>query len=332
MQGIKETSLAGKKILLLYARFFGYDKIVKEKLESLGAVVDLYDARANISTIEKAIKKVDSRYYYKKQRKFHQNIQQGNKGKKYDFIFSNENIEEVTLKRYRKVFPDATMVLYLDDSVANMVGVDKTFHCYDRVLTFDKADSEKYDVNFRPLFFSDFFKQLKEKNLSKKYDICFVGTCHSDRLSVISKIMNDYLNYKYFFYCYLQSWFMYYYYAFKDVEYRKKTKKFFKYNQISMDQVAQAMAHSDAILDIQHPKQTGLTMRTIETLGLGKKIITTNSDIRNYDFYNEHNVLVVDREMPIIPERFVKGIYEPLSVELYHKYSIAGWIEDVFRK
>lgn len=332
MQGIKETSLAGKKILLLYARFFGYDKIVKEKLESLGAVVDLYDARANISTVEKAIKKVDSRYYYKKQRKFHHNIQQENKGKKYDFIFSNENIEEVTLKNYRKVFPEATMVLYLDDSVANMIGVDKNFHCYDRVLTFDKADSEKYDVNFRPLFFGDSFKQLKEKNLSKKYDICFVGTCHSDRLAIISKIMKDYPNYRYFFHCYLQSWFMYYYYAFKDVEYRKKSKRFFKYDQISMNQVAQAMAYSDSILDIQHPKQTGLTMRTIETLGLGKKIITTNSDIRNYDFYNEHNVLVVDREKPIIPESFIKDIYKPLSVELYHKYSIAGWIEDVFRK
>lgn len=332
MQEIKETSLTGKRILLLYARFFGYDKIVKEKLESLGAVVDLYDARANISTVEKAIKKVDSRYYYKKQRKFHHDIQQENKRKKYDFIFSNENIEEVTLRGYRKMFLDATMVLYLDDSVANMVGVNKTFHCYDRVLTFDKADSVKYDVNFRPLFFSDSFKHLKEKNISKKYDICFVGTCHSDRLAIISKIMKNYPNYKYFFYCYLQSWFMYYYYAFKDIEYRKKSKKFFNYDQISMDQVAQAMAQSDAILDIQHPKQTGLTMRTIETLGLGKKIITTNSDIRNYDFYNERNVLVVDRENPVIPDNFIKGNYEPLSEELYHKYSITGWIEDVFKK
>lgn len=332
MQGTKETSLAGKRILLLYVRFFGYDKIVKEKLESLGAVVDLYDARANISTIEKALKKVDSRYYYKKQRKFHHSIQQENKGKKYDFIFSNENIEEATLKRYRKVFPGATMVLYLDDSVANMVGVNKTFHCYDRVLTFDRVDSMKYDMNFRPLFFSDSFKYLKEKNLSKKYNICFVGTCHSDRLAIISKVIKNYPNYNYFFYCYLQSWFMYYYYAFKDVEYRKKTKKFFKYEQISMDQVAQAMAHSDAVLDIQHPKQTGLTMRTIETLGLGKKIITTNSDIKKYDFYNEHNVLVVDRENPIIPENFTEGDYEPLSEELYYKYSINGWIEDVFKK
>lgn len=332
MREIKELSLKGKKVLLLYARFFGYDKIVKEKLESFGAIVDLYDARANITTIEKAFKKVNSRYYYKKQRKFHQNIQQKNKRKKYDFIFSNENIEEATLNRYRRTFPEAIMILYLDDSVANMVGVDKTFHCYDRVLTFDKADSEKYDIKFRPLFFSDSFKRLKEKELSKKYDICFVGTCHSDRLSIISKIMNDYPNYKYFFYCYLQSWFMYYYYAFRDMEYRKKTKKFFKYDQINMDQVAKEMAYSDAILDIHHPKQIGLTMRTIETLGLGKKIITTNIDIMNYDFYNKHNVLVIDRESPIIPENFIKGNYEPLSVELYHKYSIAGWIEEVFKK
>ena len=74
METLKRSSVSGKKILLLYARFFGYDIIVKNKLEELGAVVDLYDARANINTVEKAIKKVDPRLYYRKQRKFHKNI------------------------------------------------------------------------------------------------------------------------------------------------------------------------------------------------------------------------------------------------------------------
>lgn len=48
METINNSCVKGKRILLLYARFFGYDVIVKNKLESLGAEVDLYDARANI--------------------------------------------------------------------------------------------------------------------------------------------------------------------------------------------------------------------------------------------------------------------------------------------
>ena len=46
-----------KKILLLCTRFFNYDQLVANKLKELGATVDLYDARAELSTVEKAILK-----------------------------------------------------------------------------------------------------------------------------------------------------------------------------------------------------------------------------------------------------------------------------------
>lgn len=330
MESMKNNCVSGKKILLLYARFFGYDVIVKNKLEALGAEVDLYDARANINTLEKAIKKVDARFYYKKQRKFHKSIIEKTKDKQYDFIFSNENISKETLLDYKRVFPNATLVLYLDDSVANMKGVNDNFKYYDRVLTFDRKDAQDFGVLFRPLFFCDTFREVKEKNIKEINDICFIGTCHSDRLSIIDKIMTSYPKLKYYLYCYLQSWFMYYYYRFCDPEYKTKEKSFFAYNQMPMSIVVEKMAEAKAILDIQHPKQTGLTMRTIETLGLGKKIITTNQDIMNYDYYDPNNVLVIDRSNPVIEESFINTSYKPIDACLYHKYSIEGWIEEIF--
>lgn len=327
---LKDNSVYGKRILLLYARFFGYDQIVKEKLESMGAIVDLYDARANINTVEKAIKKVNDNFYYKKQRKFHKKVLMNSKGKNYDFIFSNENILRETLLDYKREFPNATLVLYLDDSVSNMKGVNKNFDVYDRVLTFDRKDAQDYKVLFRPLFFCDIFENLKCDKIQVNNDICFIGTCHSDRLSIINKITKRYQKYSYYFYCYLQSWFMYYYYKLRNPEYKAKDKNFFVYKQMPMEMVALKMAASRAILDIQHPKQTGLTMRTIETLGLGKKIITTNNDIVNYDFYDANNVLVIDRCNPVIREEFIKSEYNQISLQLYHKYSIEGWVEAVF--
>lgn len=330
METINDSCVKGKRILLLYARFFGYDVIVKNKLESLGAQVDLYDARANINTVEKAIKKVDSRFYYKKQKKFHRNIIQKTKDNKYDFIFSNENIARETLLEYKKAFPKATLVLYLDDSVENMKGVNENFDIYDRVLTFDRKDAQDYGVIFRPLFFCDTFKKLHDEKVKEINDICFIGTCHSDRLFIVDQIMTRYPKLKYFLYCYLQSWFMYYYYRLRDPAYKTKSKQFFVYKQMPMDVVGAHMAESRAILDIQHPKQTGLTMRTIETLGLGKKIITTNTDIENYDYFDPNNVLLIDRNNPIIDEGFINSPYHPIDAGLYHKYSIEGWIEEVF--
>ena len=61
-------------------------------------------------------------------------------------------------------------------------------------------------------------------------------------------------------------------------------------------QVTDYIGNSRVVLDLPHPMQTGLTMRTIEAIGSKKKLITTNVDIVNYDFYNPKNILLIERE------------------------------------
>ena len=46
------------------------------------------------------------------------------------------------------------------------------------------------------------------------------------------------------------------------------------------------MKDCHAVLDIEHPKQVGLTMRTFEVLASGRKLITTNRSIINHEFYD----------------------------------------------
>ena len=82
------------------------------------------------------------------------------------------------------------------------------------------------------------------------------------------------------------------------------------------------------MLDIQHPNQTGLTMRTIEMIGLNKKIITTNSSITEYDFYSPNNVLVIDRENVEIDLAFFETQYEKLEDNIYYNYSLSKWVLD----
>ena len=45
------------------------------------------------------------------------------------------------------------------------------------------------------------------------------------------------------------------------------------------------------VVDVENPGQHGLTMRSIEIIGLKRKFITTNPDIVNYDFYNSNNMI-----------------------------------------
>src|SRR5690606_25151171 len=80
---------------------------------------------------------------------------------------------------------------------------------------------------------------------------------------------------------------------------------------------------------IHHPGQTGLTMRTIETLALGRKLVTTNDTIREYSFYDADNILIVDRKRPKLHMEFFE---KTASVDLADKmkeYSIDRWVENV---
>ena len=323
--------LTGKRILLLYARFFEYDVIVKKKLQELGALVDLYDARANIGSIEKAFLKKTDKFYRRKQIRFHKKICKSKKDTNYDFILTNENLDCEVLENYKKAFPTAKLLLYLDDSVENLRNVNETFSYYDKVLTFDRFDSQKYGISFRPLFFNDNINTIKANQTETDCDVCFVGTGHSDRLNVIDLIKESNPSIKFDLYVFLQSWFMYYYYFLKNKVYRKYGFSFFKYKKLSMEEVVSRMSRSRAILDIQHPKQSGLTIRTIETIGMGKKLITTNRDILNYDFYNPSNILIIDRSNPIINDGFFNQQSVELDKDIYDKYSIDSWINDIFK-
>ena len=97
-----------------------------------------------------------------------------------------------------------------------------------------------------------------------------------------------------------------------------------------MDEIIELYAKSNVILDISHPGQSGLTMRTFEAIGAGKKLITTNADIKNYPFYNSNNIYVISRSQIILDRKFFFEKYNPLNQELYDKCSIDGWIEDIF--
>jgi hypothetical protein len=62
---------------------------------------------------------------------------------------------------------------------------------------------------------------------------------------------------------------------------------------------------SAAVLDVEHPKQRGLTMRTIETLISEKKLITSNKNIINSNLYDCSRVNVINRDNPQLSNDFI---------------------------
>ena len=134
-----------------------------------------------------------------------------------------------------------------------------------------------------------------------------------------------------YWFLYLQNWKLFIWNKLNNSSFRKAHLNDFNYKSLSKNEIFDIIKKSRIILDIQHPKQTGLTMRTIEMIGAKKKLITTNTSIKGYDFYYQNNILVIDRNNPIIPIDFFHSDYTPINDKLYYKYSLDGWLEDIFK-
>jgi hypothetical protein len=328
------TSIRGKKILFFSPAFFNYENIIVEKMREMGAEADMYDVRSVTSSFSRAILKIFPNIFKKKTKKYYEKIIEQNRGKDYDFIlFVKCDMTPISILRKMRIeYPNAKICLNLWDSVGNIPGITEKFKYFDTLHSFDLDDCEKYsNLKFRPLFFSDKFRKAEKQDKEYKYDISFIGTIHSDRYAVIKKIQKiiseDGLSGYWFLY--LQSKFIYWFYRATKKEFRGIRQEKFSFNKMSSTDIAKVVDESRIILDIQHPRQTGLTMRTIEMIGMNKKLITTNESIKKYDFYDPQNINVVGRKNIELDLKFLNSAYKPLNKDIYEKYSLKSWILEV---
>ena len=327
------TDINGKKILFFSPAFFNYENIIADKMREMGADVDMYDVRSVTKAIDRALLKITPFFFHYQSKRYYNSIISENNEKKYDYILIVKcDMTPISIiRKLKEVYPNAKLCLYLWDSVKNNPGVQFKFRLFDTLHSFDYDDCQKYrELKFRPLFFADTYR--KEKKTSQyKYDISFCGTVHSDRYAVIKQVQNiaDEQGLKCYWFLYLQSKFIYMFYKITKIEFKNAPENSFSFDKMYASEIAKIVDESRIILDIQHPRQTGLTMRTIEMIGMNKKLITTNESIKQYDFYNEKNVAVVDRKHVQISETFLKSTYMPLPKDIYEKYSLKSWILEV---
>ena len=330
----KLENINGKKILFFSPAFFGYENKIKDKMESLGAKVDMYDVRSVSSSYERALLKISPKIFENKSNEYYKQILKENVNKNYDYILivKCDMTPIKILKDMRILYPNAKLCLYLWDSIENIPGVLNKFKYFDSLHSFDLNDCKKYPIlQFRPLFYCDEYKKELNNEIDFKYGISFLGTIHSDRYKVIKEV-DEYCsrnNYKTYWFKYLQNRTVYKIYKSLKKEFKNTTEKDFDFDKMSSNEIADVVEQSKIILDIQHPKQTGLTMRTIEMIGMNKKIMTTNETIKEYDFYNPNNIFVIDRNNIKLDTDFFDKQYVPIQKETYEKYSLEQWIKDV---
>lgn len=327
------ADIRGKRILFFSPVFFDYENVITEKMKQMGADVDMYDVRSVKSATSRAFLKVIPFIFYPHSCRYYNKILEQVKDKDYDYILIIKcDMTPISIiKKLRHLFPHAKLCLYLWDSVKNIPGISRKFKFFDTIHSFDWDDCEKNaELSFRPLFFSDCYRD-DDCHEDYEFDISFFGTVHSDRFHVIRQVneISERMALKCFWFLYLQSSFIFKFYKMTKKEFKGVSKSFFCFDKMPATEIAKIIRESKIILDIQHPRQTGLTMRTIEMVGMNKKIITTNENVRQYDFFQQNNVCIINRNHVEIPKSFLTSKYTPLPKEIYERYSLSSWIFEV---
>ena len=327
-------NLKDKKILFISPSFFGYEKSIFRRLCELGAWVDYFDERPANTFWTKAFIRLNRNLVAYRIHRYYKRVAGAVKGKKYDYVFVL-NIEAMPfffLERIRHASPEAKFILYMWDSLRNKTHTHTYLPLFDSIFSFDENDCNTLPgICFRPLFFLNEYKAIAF-DTRFEYDLSFVGTAHSDRFALIRKIQSllQEKGLKTYWYLYLQSRKLFFWNKVVNPSFRHARPDDFNYTALPKNTLLDIIRKSRIILDIQHPHQAGLTMRTIEMLGAARKLITTNPSVVRYDFYSPRNILVIDRYYPVIPDLFWKTDYQPVDESIYYKYSLDGWLADIF--
>lgn len=179
-----------------------------------------------------------------------------------------------------------------------------------RIWSYDIADCEKYGIRLcRTTYHKNFVRPLK----TPKYDVLFVGR-DKGRLSYLLELKEKMKGMG------LVPKFI----IVKDSKLSSNNPAYKK--EISYNELLDLITESRSILNIAMSGQNGYTMRDMESIFFGVKLLTTNEYIVNADFYNPNNIFVLkDLEIDGLVD-FLKKPYIPLNNKVLEDHSVKSGV------
>lgn len=226
----------------------------------------------------------------------------------YEVIILHSNNLSGFLPPYlEKRYPHLRIIYWYWNKVGKYTDPGKIKHDRTEFWSFNKCDCSKYGMKYNIQYYYDVSKE--ENDIANQSDIFFIGHDHG-RKEQIEKV--------------------------KAMAQRENLKCDFRL--ISSDQknipyknVRKMIKTTKAILEINQSNQDGYTLRTLESLFFGKKLITDNKGVGDLPFYNINNMYILGYDTRNLRE-FVYGKYDDGVSVFWSKYDIDAWIGNFFKK
>lgn len=260
----------------------------------------------------------------------------------YLFVLDGQSLHPCIFEILRKRNLKLKSVNYLFDTTKGVYQFNENFKYFDKVVTFDREESEKYGIELLPIFWCQ--GTMPPKNLYKFFGF---GAYKKDRYRLFSLIYefskkNNYRSFiklvgaktKFFF---IKSLIRQIFNIQNDrATWREFNSDIVTNERLELEKFNELLASSEIILDTNAPHQDGLTSRFMQALGNNKKIITTNKSVLLYDFYTSNQIFVVnDVDSLSTNSQFSSFVSEKLNLTDETRSKIAltridNWVKSLF--
>jgi|SRR5690625_858717 len=332
---IDPTGQKNYKVSLLYP--------IKEQLENLGAKVKVLNISQStpfqnnhfpdkLRNIYRRIVHKDIYYYrYLESKHFSKycikEFRKQIKDEKFDytFILRPDMFTDTFVKLVRKNTDFLASYMWTAVKKGTLINLQKNRKYFDKAFNFDPDEISKYsDLNWE--LATNFHYNFPKISQQKVYDILYFGAIYTNRRDLIAynlfKNLSDSFNIKVFIGEINPD----------KIELIEDQRVEYIDEQIPYFDYVFESSKAKILLDIAKPEHKGLSFRFFECISLETKLITNNTDVVNYDFYEPENIYIIDFDNANYEElkKFIDTPYKKLPLEIYQKYSFENWIQYIF--
>lgn len=330
MSSDRDPSALPPDTILIADGFFGYASDIVRELERRGRRVVWFKDRPATDTVTKFLLRISPVLLASRAAAYYRGIPTRVEASAITQVLmvKAESASVASIEHLRRALPNAEFTLYFWDSYRNMSRDSRQkVGLFDRALSFDQVDvADDSRLHYRPLFYTEELARVEHPDI----DFLFVGTAHTDRYAVLKRLEEALPGGASF------KWLLYYpsrrlFRLRRSLDRRlagSSPDEFF-FQPLDRPAVRDLVRRSRVAVDIERAIQSGFTMRTIEMLGARRKLLTTNPEAADADFFRPGNVAVFDRADPKLPNSFLTSPYQELPDRVRYRYSLQGWLDEV---
>jgi len=222
------------------------------------------------------------------------------------------------------------MITYLYDSLERFPVEKDKLKLFDKIFSFDIADVQEY--GFEKLTNYIYLQYIPAKLQRPEMDLFYITSYDNKRVSFIKQLARRLSELDLKFQIMIigkKGW----KHQLKNILIKipQNLSVLFSIKKIDHRKLPDYYKNSKALLDLTRKNQFGLSFRVFEALALEKKIITDNPNIKNYDFYNSNNILILNEDCNNLEASFFESPYDTIPQEIYSYYTLDSWVERVFK-